>query len=276
MGMIMLGTKNQPLVSVGLPTYNRPELLKRALDSLLSQTYQNLEIIISDNASPDPSVEAIAKIYCKRDSRVQYIRSVENTGAIRNFWSVLSFCSGEYFMWAADDDEWESDFIEFCLNHIGNSGTVMCDIETVFHLSGTSIPSFMPCLGPDKSTFGNAIEYLNNMQPSIIYGLHKIEVIRSCIPDKEFDFFDCLIVYRILLRYGIQTCPGIRYRAGVQGNEYEVKFSDNSQKKLKYGTFAKEIINETFRNKKLSLFEKSYLCVLAIKIILRVKRHLKK
>lgn len=271
----MIEIRNQPLVSIGLPTYNRPELLMRALDSLLSQTHKNLEIIISDNASPDIRVEEVAKSYCNKDKRVQYIKRNENIGAIRNFWSVLSFCSGEYFMWAADDDEWENDFIEFCLKNIGIAGTIMCDIETVYQPSGSSIASYMPKLSPNKSAYTNAIEYLNNMQPSIIYGLHRIEVIRSCITDKVFDFFDCLIVYRILLRFGIQTCSGIRYRAGVQGDAYEVKFSDESQKKLKYSTLIKEIINETLKSKKLDLIQKLKLCILALRIVFRIYSHLK-
>ena len=265
-----------PLVSVGIPTYNRPQLLVRALDSLLKQTYQNLEIVISDNASPDPKVQEIADMYCAKDNRVRYVRNSENIGAIRNFWSVLNLCRGMYFMWAADDDEWESDFIEFCINNIGGAGTVMCDVETVFHLSGNSIPSILPRLSPHKSTYENSIAYLNNMQPSIIYGLHRRDAIRSCVTDNEFDFFDCFIVYRLILRYGIQTCPGIRYRAGVHGVEYVVKFCDDSQKTLKYRTFAIEMIKETISNKNLGVIEKLNLCVLTVRIVLRLYRHFQK
>jgi len=272
----MTRNKDQPLVSVGVPTYNRPELLARALDCLLSQTYRNIEIVISDNASPDPNVQAIARAYCTRDERVRYVQNQENIGVARNFWSVLSSCSGKYFMWAADDDEWESDFIEFGLNQIGSAGTVMGDIETVFHLSGKTIPSFLPRLGPEYSAYENAIAFLRNMQPSILYGLHKTDAIRACIPDKEFDFVDCFIVYRMLLRYGIRTCPGVRYRAGVHAAEYVVKFSDDSQKSLKYFPFIRELIKETLISKNLGVIEKLRLCALAVRIVFRIYRHFEK
>jgi glycosyltransferase involved in cell wall biosynthesis len=264
-----------PLVSIGLPTYNRPELLARALDCLVNQTYRNLEIVISDNASPDPNVEVIAKTYCARDKRIRYIRNPENIGAVRNFWSVLRSSSGSYFMWAADDDEWEIDFIEYSLGHIGNAGTIMGDMETVFHVSGTKIPSFLPRLGLEYSTYENAAAFLSNMQPSIIYGLHRTDAIRACVPDKEFDFVDCLIIYRMLLRHGIQTYSGIRYRAGVHAAKYVIKYNDKSQKSLQYLPFLREAIKETLSSKNLGLIEKIRICALAVQIIFRLYRHLK-
>ena len=57
----MLDKNRQPLVSVGIPTYNRPELLRRAIDSIVNQTYENLEVIISDNATAGNTVEDIVK-----------------------------------------------------------------------------------------------------------------------------------------------------------------------------------------------------------------------
>jgi glycosyltransferase involved in cell wall biosynthesis len=102
---------NEPLVSVGIPAYNRPEGLKKTLESITGQTYRNLEIIVSDNCSPDPNVERIAKDFEKLDNRIQYFRQTENTGAANNFRFVLGKARGEYFMWAADDDFISEDFI---------------------------------------------------------------------------------------------------------------------------------------------------------------------
>jgi len=102
---------SKPLVSVGIPAYNRPEGLKRTLESITGQTYRNLEIIVSDNCSPDPNVERIARDFEKLDNRIQYFRQTENAGAPSNFRFVLGKARGKYFMWVADDDFISEDFI---------------------------------------------------------------------------------------------------------------------------------------------------------------------
>lgn len=107
-----LTKKRRPLVSVGVPTYNRPAGLRRTIECITTQTYRNLEIIISDNASPNPEVERVVREFRQRDPRIQYYRQNENKGASFNFKFVLKNARGEYFMWAADDDEWENFYIE--------------------------------------------------------------------------------------------------------------------------------------------------------------------
>ena len=101
---------SNPLVSIGMPTWNRAHCIRESLDSLLGQTYQNIELIISDNASPD-GTEEICRQYAKEDERVRYIRQKENIGVINNYNYVLRESRGDYFMWACDDDLWEKEFI---------------------------------------------------------------------------------------------------------------------------------------------------------------------
>lgn len=107
--------EKEPLVSVGIPCYNRPEGLRRTLECITGQTYRNLEIIISDNCSTNPEVERVVRDFASRDIRIQYYRQGVNKGPIPNFQFVLEKATGEYFMWAADDDKWENYFIEKCL-----------------------------------------------------------------------------------------------------------------------------------------------------------------
>ncbi len=101
----------RPLVSVGLPTWNRAHLLPKALDSLLNQTYQNIEYIISDNASTD-GTEKLLRDYALRDPRIHYIRQPVNIDGIRNRDIVLAPARGKYFMWVSDDDWWDLHFVE--------------------------------------------------------------------------------------------------------------------------------------------------------------------
>jgi len=95
----------RPLVSVVIPTYNRASLLERALRSVFNQTYNNLEIIVVDDASSDETSDVVKTIH---DERVRYLRHDTNRGgsAARNT-GIRAAC-GEYIAFLDDDDEWES------------------------------------------------------------------------------------------------------------------------------------------------------------------------
>jgi len=105
----------QPLVTVGVPVYNGERLLGHALDTLLAQNYENLEIIISDNASTD-ATGGICSDYAARDKRIQYFRNASNEGATANFNRTLALARGKYFMVGAADDAWEPTFVSQMVN----------------------------------------------------------------------------------------------------------------------------------------------------------------
>lgn len=121
-----------PVISIGMPVYNGEKNIKEALDSLLSQTFKDFELIISDNASTD-ATESICMEYANRDKRIRYIRQAQNNGALINFNLVLELASGEYFMWAASDDVWSKDWVEKLITNftdqtaISFGSTVMTD-----------------------------------------------------------------------------------------------------------------------------------------------------
>jgi len=101
------------LVTIGIPTYNRADgFLRQALESVLAQTYQNLEIIVSDNCSCD-NTEEIVRQY--DDPRVKYIRHEVNIGPLKNSNFCLNEAKGEYFLQLHDDDAIDPDFIETCM-----------------------------------------------------------------------------------------------------------------------------------------------------------------
>lgn len=95
--------KNNPLVSIGLPLYNGAEYLAETLDSLLSQTYEGLEIIVVDNASTDNSIE-ICQQFMARDGRIRLHQNKKNLGAARNYNLSFELAMGLYFKWVAHDD----------------------------------------------------------------------------------------------------------------------------------------------------------------------------
>lgn len=99
------------LVSVGLPTYNRPERLRKALECLINQTFTNLEIIVSNDHSPNIDTYVILEEYSKKDPRIKVYTQSHNLGIYANFYFVLQKATGKYFMYAQEDDLWEPDFI---------------------------------------------------------------------------------------------------------------------------------------------------------------------
>ena len=103
-----------PHVSIGMPVFNAEAYIAEALESLLTQTYSDFEIIISDNASTDQT-ESICRQYVTRDPRVCYHRQAENVGAIGNFNHVFELARGEYFKWASYDDICLPTFLQRCV-----------------------------------------------------------------------------------------------------------------------------------------------------------------
>lgn len=91
------------LVTAIIPTYKRPELLKRSLASIVNQTYPHLKILVSDNASGDET-EAVVKEFAKKDSRIIYHCHSENIGMMGNYQFVLSQVKTPFFSILSDDD----------------------------------------------------------------------------------------------------------------------------------------------------------------------------
>lgn len=123
-----------PCISVGLPTYNRPELLALVLESFRRQTFSDFELIISDNASPNPEVRQLCERYVNMDSRFRYVRQPVNQGVERNFWYVYDEARAPLFLWASDDDLWPADFLErgvAALNRNPRAAAWFCQVVNI-------------------------------------------------------------------------------------------------------------------------------------------------
>lgn len=102
--------KSQPLVTVYMPTYNRVELLQRAVDSVLQQDYRNIELIVVDDNSTDGTHEYLAKM-ADEDPRFKYFINEKNSGACVSRNKAIFAAKGE-FITGLDDDDY------FLPNHI--------------------------------------------------------------------------------------------------------------------------------------------------------------
>ena len=123
-------TKQNFRVSIGMPVFNAEKYLRQALNSLLSQSFGDFELIISNNGSID-CTEEICKEYSLKDSRIKYYNQEENMGASWNFNYVFNLASGDYFMWAAHDDLWHPDYLKTCVNILDTKPkAVLCYTST--------------------------------------------------------------------------------------------------------------------------------------------------
>jgi len=95
--------ENNPLVSIIIPTYNRSSLLKRALLSVLNQSYENIELIIVDDASTDDTKRKVDAI---SDTKIRYIRHENQMGAAVARNTGIKSSSGDFIAFQDSDDEW--------------------------------------------------------------------------------------------------------------------------------------------------------------------------
>lgn len=114
----------KPRVSVGLPVFNGERYIGEALDALLSQTFTDFELIISDNASQDRT-EEICRAYAVKDPRVRYFRSATNLGATQNYRRAFELSSGEYFKWQTYDDRCGPDFLQRCVEVLDSDSSIV-------------------------------------------------------------------------------------------------------------------------------------------------------
>lgn len=121
-------------VTIGLPVYNGAAYLDKALASLCTQTFTDLKILVSDNASTDETGE-ITKKWAAYDKRIEYHRQPQNIGASENFQWVLNNTDSRWFCFAAHDDLWSPGFIEELFNAITEKSNIVLSaprMETLF------------------------------------------------------------------------------------------------------------------------------------------------
>jgi glycosyltransferase involved in cell wall biosynthesis len=117
-------TVQAPRVSVGMPVYNGERFLEEALDSILGQSFEDFELVISDNASVD-GTEAICRRYASKDDRIRYFRARRNYGIAENFNAVFRLSRGEYFKWAASDDVCGREYLERAVDVLDHDSSIV-------------------------------------------------------------------------------------------------------------------------------------------------------
>jgi hypothetical protein len=118
---------SEPLVSVIVSTFNRPDYLKAALDSVVAQSYRNMEIIVADDAGPDDLGPALRSF---GDDRIRHKRNAVNCGVLRNIVGAIREARGKYVAILNDDDRWGPAFLKTLVPHLEEDDEIViafCD-----------------------------------------------------------------------------------------------------------------------------------------------------
>lgn len=101
---------NEPLVTIGIATFQKEQHLRATLDAALAQTHRNLDVLVVDNASTD-ATRTIAHKYAARDPRVRVVEHRRNLGSRRNFNLAFELAHGDFFVWGRGHDLWHPEFV---------------------------------------------------------------------------------------------------------------------------------------------------------------------
>ncbi|MBD2552241.1 glycosyltransferase family 2 protein [Limnothrix sp. FACHB-708] len=130
----MSTTEKLPLISICIPLFNKVEFFRQTVESILSQTYENFEIVISDNGSSDGSSE-LALEYASADVRVKYYHLSQTISAGENFRHSLLLARGKILKLQCADDYLEPDFISTMVQPLLKSPETdfsVCTVKPVF------------------------------------------------------------------------------------------------------------------------------------------------
>ncbi len=283
---------NIPLVSVGIPAFNRPNELKNVVQCVVNQSYKNMEIIIVDDNSNHIDSSKIYNSKLFKDPRIKLIRNKINNGVLKNANTVLKQAKGKYFCWISDDD-WRSDvFIEKMVEDIeklDNGYICFCDYREIVNncqISRThkSKKSKFKLLNQDIRIIRLISYYLSDHADG------KCNLFYSLIPLKELKIInlkklssnwndlamDRNIVFQLLQRNKVHLNKSLLATLTVENNKfYKEIYKQNKDIKFNFNKlnfFINDIYKETIFsiNNEKSLLRFIFLILLPIKIFLNL------
>ncbi len=193
--------KARPRVSIGLPVYNGENFVGQAIESLLAQTFEDFELIISDNASTDKT-EELCRTFAAQDKRIRYTRNAENIGLVRNYNQVFTLSSGEYFKWADHDDMCRQAFLMRCVQALDENRTVVLAYTRALTIGSSGQP--IKEWGPRPELTSSTVELrfrraLKREEPFPQCGLIRAEVLRRTGLLGKFPESDIVLLAEISL-----------------------------------------------------------------------------
>lgn len=200
-----------PRVSVGLPVFNGEAFLEDAIRSTLSQTLEDLELILCDNASTDRTAD-ICRDYAAREPRVRYFRNPRNLGAAANYNLAFSHARGRYFKWLGHDDRMLPSYLaKTCRTLEERSDAVLCN----------TVVSYIDSAGRQIGLYDSKLSGADSLSPSArfawmvlrshtcvdFFGLIRRESLRDSLLHGSFHGADRALLAQLALRGRMAQLP---------------------------------------------------------------------
>lgn len=255
---------NSPRVTIGVPVRNGESELASCLACLSSQTYQDLEILVSDNASTDRTA-AIVAVAMQNDKRIRYIRHESNIGALANFTFVLSQATTPYFMWRAFDDLSNPQYVEqlvATLDENPHAALAAPRVETVRVNAGRRRVRLPPAPRLRfASPFASARWTIRRLQAGWIYGLFRREylVTTKAFINSAYPFawaWDFLLLTSTVLRAEITGVPDATLTLQLTGAPKEYSSSSQAVERIALVRNYWQVLEELLAEKKLPLHQR--------------------
>lgn len=265
------------MISVIIPTYNRATTIKRCIDSVLNQTYSNIEVIIIDDASTD-NTEEIVKSYT--NDKIKYYKFEKNLGACAARNKGIEIAKGDYIAFQDSDDEWFKNKLEIQMKRLKETNTKFnfCALNRISNKTERKIPIY-------------DVNKIENMTKELLKGnfistqtmLGEKSVFKEIKFDEQLPRYqDWDLVIRVSKKYKISYTDEILVNSYIQSDSITI----NSHKKVKateiiYKKYYQDINKDTelkhcFNIRiALSLFENGDICTEELKVCLKKKISIK-
>lgn len=208
-----------PLVTIGIPAFNSEKTISAAIESVLQQNYENLELIVSDNFSNDATLD-ICEGFKRIDPRVTVFAQSNNIGAVNNFNFLLERANGTYFCWLGSDDRFAPEHIALSVALLRKeSDLIGCMAQAIFDFEVSSD------IKPATYQFGSSPiqrirAFFTNPGRShgLFYGLYKVEKLRSYrFLSREFFAWDWCLILHLLAQGKIGSTKRLGLISGSKG-----------------------------------------------------------
>lgn len=212
-------SSTRPKVAVGIPVCNGESDIRACLDCLTAQTYQEISILVFDNASTDRTAE-IVKEAMRSDARIQYFQHPSNIGALANFSAALAAAEAPYFMWRAYDDLSDPMYIEHLVAALeAQPDAILAAPRTETLRTTTGRLRVRPPPEPksaSESQFASERRLIRRLQAGWFYGLYRREPLTNIMSfvQREYHFvwaWDYLVLIAIALRGNIVGVPAATF-----------------------------------------------------------------
>ena len=226
----------KPLVTIGLPILNGEDFIDRRMESILSQTFSNFQVIISNNASND-NTRLICEKYAKKDPRIKIFNQKETIIGEKNFAFVLEQAQTKYFVWVAVDDLWEETFLEKNFQVLENNSKLVCcsgkverfgdENDLKINQDDSFLKKIYKKFRMNFRPFYNLSfsgEYIEKASKCLKYnnmlfmlGLFRTEIIKKCVIDYSIHSSDLIMCLKVLEFGDVKIIDEVTWKFFVKG-----------------------------------------------------------